>query len=121
MNEDGYASDCGHFDVPVPGSISGGCRMWTGCHLCRACAHQMELFYVGMEDRYVAYLSQDRITTWPGGTLMKVISRASRRNAWCREPLVHVVAVDDMGARWYGDGVSDGHYIRLRRSRRRSS
>jgi len=109
--------DCGHEPSPHSSCSTGTCRLANGAAICWECSHKLALFYLGMQERTFAYLSGWSIVDWPGQPLMRVVSRTPRRNPLVRGGLVHVRAVDEAGNVWYGDGLGDGMYIRLRRKK----
>jgi len=79
---------------------------------------QTEEFYMGMNDKWIGYLSGDNITNWTGKILARVYKRREVYNPIGQSKLVFVNAVEDKtGIRWYGKGPGDQMYIRLHRSR----
>lgn len=87
-----------------------------GVRRCFACCNRRELAEFLKADTYVAYVTGDKVTTWPGGELARVTWRKRARVGFCRDGLyINAIAAD--GSRWYGRNAGDGMCIKLRRTR----
>ena len=106
--------DCGHDSEPR-GVAVGYARDAEGRTCCYPCADAMDREQMRTADRFTAYQSGDRITTWTGGTLGRIV-RVGKVHRWSRERR-YVSVVDVHGARWHGT-AADGMWASLRRCKR---
>lgn len=114
-------ADCGQkFEIKTSGGTGYAVKP-DGKRICYGCADKRQI--ADLKDRskpFVAYVSSDgaRITTWTGGTLMRITrSNACRltRQSFThdRNSYMSVHAVDVHGGHWSGRG-SAGIAIKLR-------
>lgn len=118
MNE--IILDCGHAATP-DGIIAGYAATCDGKRICIACAENRERSAFAVSDHYFAYLSGDlqKVTTWMGAKLARVVSSSTRRMSGFagRHTRVFFRAVAEDGSRWYGSGPGGGMYCRIHRAK----
>jgi hypothetical protein len=131
--------DCGHLTTRTdfrPG-YSGGSGYATtpeGKRICYPCADDREREHLRTDDRIVGYLQVydrtivsynggiyrynpggSKVTTWPGGDLMRVTSlKRTRHNIGGF--IFRLTAIDVHGQHWYGTSPGPGMYCRMRKA-----
>jgi hypothetical protein len=110
--------DCGH--PPLPDAYSYGITS-KGQKICFDCCLVRDLERLKTNSRILVYWSDnDTITNWPGGHLGRIVSSHKIRNTWVdrsyASPTMLAVSVIDVhGQRWYGRGLGEGLYLKLRK------
>lgn len=114
--------NCGH--VSDWTGLAAGCTTSEGKRLCVECAHEHEVSSLLSQDRTCAYDSGEWLSTWHGGTLMRVIRRGAPQRRITptggHYTRVSLTAKDQHGNVWRGNSMGDGMLVRLRKSSVRS-
>lgn len=105
--------DCGHHPSPHSKFATGTAHTPDGREICWKCSNARERESLKTADRYFAYYTGEKITTWPGGTLARVTIHYPSR---CfGHKVVHFRARDVHGAMWYGTTLGEGMYCKMRK------
>lgn len=121
MNTIPTVCDCGH--APTPTGVGAGYATdrdgRTYCYPCADAKQAQEIADAKPGDRSTLYVSGDgeRITTWNGGSVMRVIHTGARHPFSDRfNDRRYIRAVDAHGRTWTGTGAN-GMYASLRLTR----
>lgn len=113
--------NCGHTATETEWSFAPGYARYLEYTLCYECANAWEAFDIARADTYAGYASQDgrRITTWPGGTLARVLGQITEgprqyTPTGGQYRLLYCQARTPDGRTWWGRGSNRHGLIRLR-------
>lgn len=107
--------DCGHPESPHSETTRGYGRDAAGKTKCYDCCEADDLARIDAGEPFVGYLTDRRVTNWPGRTLLSVTSVAEQPRVGFGGR-TYVRAIDRNGKHWYGSGpLETGTYVRMRR------
>lgn len=116
--------DCGHPESPHSDCTRGYGMDSEGKKHCYECCHAQDMAGIQRAEPFVGYLTKDdrgkwTVSNWPGQPLLRVTDHWKVDNAWVRrgytsESMQHIRAVDERGRAWYGKGMGEGMYCRMR-------
>jgi len=119
--------DCGHAESPHSVFTCGYGVDSEGKKHCYDCCHAIDMASIQRAEPFLGYLAKDDrgewiISNWPGQTLLRVTDHWKVFNPWVArgytsDSMVHIRAVDEEGRAWYGRGMGEGMYCRMRPTR----
>jgi len=109
--------ECGHAESLHSDITRGYGTDAKGNRHCYDCCHASDLSTMKETGRIDAYLSGNRITNWPGRSLLTVQREweTSAGGFLSGHRITRVYALATDGSRWHGRGPGQGMYIRMRR------
>jgi hypothetical protein len=111
--------DCGHPESEHNEYTRGYAIDPSGRLFRYDCVEQRERCEIERGKTFVGYVDLDKraITNWPERKLMDIVDHWHISNNMAGQ-LLHIIAKDHQGNRWYGNGVGDGYYIKLHKTKK---
>lgn len=116
--------DCGHAESPHADFTRGYGTDRDGKRHCYDCCAARDLASIARAEPFTGYLTMDAgrqaiISNWAGSPLLRVTKYWKIENSWVKRgcvsnELLQIRAVDAHGRAWYGRGLGQGMYCKMR-------